>query len=183
MSGTFKFFWNAEGVLNGVALNPWGNPNAPVREVAFTGNETHIRTAIAMRLNATAPQPDPVLLWQYDDMHQFEELIVQIRTGEGYVRLAWLNDKAVSSTDLSAAGTHQGCNHAELSCFTPFILNTDEATVFPNAQRATAHGLDGDSLPTILTDFTNGVRGRTYKLWAINTSTTADVPIDIYGRN
>lgn len=183
MAGTFKFSWNAEGTIDGVSVEPWGSRTSPVKEVSLTGSDKYVRTITVPVVTSSAPYPNPTLLWEYADTQTFDHLILQVRGGEGYLRLAWLADKPTSSSDLTAAGTHIGCSHCELSCQGIFMLTTDEATVYANAMRATAHDLDGSDYPTFLTDFTNAVRGRIYKLWAQNTSTTDPVVVDIYARN
>lgn len=182
MSGISKLYWAAEGTLNGNPLRAKGSLKAPVKEVLLTGNEVYDRTIVVPRLASAPPQPDPTLLWRYEDMEEFDHAVFVPRDGHGYLRLAWLCDKPVSSSDLSAAGTHQDVNHAELNCTGPFILTTDEATVFPNAMRSTSHALDGNGFPNILTDTTNGARGRIYAVWCVNTATDADVPVDVYMR-
>lgn len=165
-------------------LDDSGNPipvpdwdlREPIKPVSATGD---FRKVASITLPKSATRP--VLLWSSAENQQFEMIALKLLNQSGYVRVAWEVNKPVSATDLTADGTtHRRINQADLSCFAPFVLSSDEAPVHPTI--ATAAGVDGNGEPAILTSGST-VSGRVYKLWAINTSTTADAEIAVYVKN
>lgn len=148
----------------------------PIKPVSVTGDFRKV-ASITLAKSATRP----TLLWSSTENQKFEAIALKLLNQSGYVRLAWEVNKPVSDTDLTADGTtHRRINQADLSCFAPFVLSSDEAPVHPTI--ATGAGVDANGEPAILTSGTT-VSGRVYKLWAINTSTTADAEIAVYIKN
>lgn len=132
------------------------------------------------RIKLAAGAAAPTLLWDpADNAYGFQFFACQIAYGDGYAYVSWIVDKAVSGTNLAPAGTHQRTNEIDLSCWTPFVLNTAYALV--HATLATAAGVSAGK-PAILTD-AGKVQGRVYSIWAINQSSTTDIWIDVWVRN
>ncbi len=132
------------------------------------------------RVKLPANASTPTLLWDAsDNAYGFQFFACQLAYQTGYAHLSWIVDNPTSSSNLAPAGTHQRTNEIDLSCWTPFIMNTAYALV--HATLATAAGVSGGK-PQILTD-AGKVQGRVYSIWAINQSTTTDIWIDVWVRN
>ena len=133
-----------------------------------------------VKLPAQTGSVTPTLLFDAaDNAYGFQFFAAQLTDQTGFCHLSWLVDNPTSASNLAPAGTHQRTNEIDLSCWTPFVMNTAYALV--HATLATAAGLSAGA-PAILTD-AGKVQGRVYKVWAINQSTTADVWLDVWVRN
>lgn len=179
MAGQFEFAWAAANTKDGVTKT-FGSYPQPVKSVNTTGDYELAKSVVIPVTSASHPYPDPSLVWSYlEGAQSFSSLIFQVRA-EGFLWLSWLVDSPTSSSDFTPTGTRQKVHNIGLSCYTPFIMNTQQALV--HATLATAAGLDGSGFPSILTSATS-VAGRVYKVWARNTSTTVAATLDVWGVN
>jgi len=120
----------------------------------------------------------PTLVWNaaannYSFQFIALQLVDALGAPAGFAHLAWDVDKATAVTNVPA-GTHSGERSKSMSCWTPEFFNTAFTKVFLNGDRVLAASLDLAYQPAILTDAT-AVKGRIYKLWAANDSTTTDI--------
>lgn len=162
-----------DGDPEGIEIAPLHDP---IKALSITGD---FKKFAKIKLPAAATVP--TLLWSYTEQQLFEAIALVIEGGEGYLHLAWEVNKPVSTSDLTPdpGNTCRRVDFADLSCFAPFVLSSDDIKVNPVI--ATAAGVDGSGYPAL---FTSGatVAGRVYKLWAMNTGTT-DVYLNVYVRN
>lgn len=154
----------------------------PIKEVAFVGDFKYDRTITLPRAVAGTPNVGvPTKLWDYTMGVNFEVLWLQLRSGYAYLGIDI--NKATSSTDTTPdpGGTFRRSAELDLSCHTPFILNTKLARV--HATLATAAGFTSNVPNLIRTDQAGLAEGRVYALWGTNPSITEDLLIDVFGRN
>lgn len=115
------------------------------------------------RQRVTLASLEKKVLWSWEQLRDFELLAVWIR-GSGYVNLCFDVDTPVSGSDLSPSGNDYRQRHFDLSCYAPFILNTDQCLV--NTVIADENTLTG-GYPTMFGD-AQTVNGKVYKLYAYN---------------
>ncbi|NBW09408.1 MAG: hypothetical protein EBR82_15440 [Caulobacteraceae bacterium] len=182
MAGAFELFWGGSYTLDG-KTESFGSYPDPVKAVSTTGDFKRI-AVVTLPKAGTLPTTDPVMLWDYTQQMSWSKLMVCLRGGAGYIEIAWLVDKAVSSSDLRPQSevspnptTHRRVQCVDWTCDAPFILNTQLARV--HGTLATAVGLDGNSEPSIMTNAST-VEGRIVRVWASNYATDADVYADVY---
>jgi len=185
MSATLKFRWDLE-ILDAGRPEPVPGVDLvrPVKEVTIPGDFRAYDEIVLPAWDGTA---DPTVLWEWQRRDAWQVFIAQVVGGEGYAHLAWKIDKPVSAEDFTpeseqavAVNTWRRTCHADLSCYTPFVLNAVQSLVHPTL--ATGAGFDADGFPAILTSGST-VAGRIARIWGRNNSLTADIRLRLWVRN
>ncbi len=148
-----------------------GKLSEPVASLTLPGTGRLLRTV------TIAPE-DTVLLWDYLDQRDFELLALRI-PGDGYLHCAYKVDTPTSASDLTPSGNDVRWREFDLSCKTPWLMNTDEARI--HATLATDAG-ESAGLPTVLTDGASE-DAKVYGVAANNPSTTESVTVEVWVLN
>ena len=176
MSAELRVYVGETYVRDGITESS-GSLVDPIKAVTTPGLYSSRRSIVIPK---DAAGVVPTLLWSWQDHNDFDLFMATLRGGVGYLHLAWSVDKPTSATDFTPLGTHFRTQCVDLSCHTPFILNSILARV--HATLSTAAGVDGNGFPAIL-DNASTVEGRVYKIWAWNPSTTTDYTLDVVVRD
>lgn len=154
MARNFRFYF--AGFLDGARkIDSFGSLDEPLSEIALTAD-----TVCKLEEVVLAPG-DQFTVWEYSaDRPYFDFLALWLPDGAGYVEIAWLVDKPTSSSDPTPSAAAKAWNFADLSCFTPFVLSSDDQSV--NPVLSDAHS-DNSGVPLKWSD-AGTVAGRIYKV-------------------
>lgn len=170
VQSTFRFTIIEDGVSSTYS------PQLPVPAVSITGGPFQSRRITIPAISDTDPWPDPTLIWSWTEIETPKLIVAQLRSGVGFVRLALMRDIPTSGTDITPSGTGVKWTEHPLAGHSEFKLNTVACASISSA--STFLGQDGDGFPNILSD--SAVNARFYKIYARNTSYTADATLEVW---
>jgi len=164
----FQFAWQAS-LSDGSTIQTAGSLETVKLAEYTTGTLIYRRVT----LPAYADSSDVVKLWDYTQ-GDWSFFAFQIVGGEGYAIVAGQVD---AFTAGAPAGTSARVQAFDVTCTHPLVLGPQAARV--HVTLATATGVDGSGIPTILTNASTA-SGKWATLYAKNTSTTDAIEADLW---
>lgn len=170
VQSTFRFTIIEDGVSSTYS------PQFTIPAVPIAGGPFQSQRFTIPAISDTDPWPDPTLIWSWENSPTPKLIVAQLRSGVGFVRLALMRDIPTSDTDITPSGTGVKWTEHPLAGHSEFKLNTVACASISSA--STFLGQDGDGFPNILSD--SAVDARFYKIYARNTSYTADATLEVW---